>query len=115
MQTGPSSTEDVIKKQFRKLALLWHPDKHSNKVMKSVAEMVFKLINTAHEILSNSNSRKNYDATISLGLGQKRKKEQPDEETFQKQSPQWINSLHLNRNLKPPVIAMQNFGSKHQS
>ena len=52
------ASADVIKKAFRKLARQYHPD--INKT--SAAEARFKEINEAHEVLSDPEKRKRYDA-----------------------------------------------------
>ncbi|KAL5701468.1 hypothetical protein ACHQM5_026798 [Ranunculus cassubicifolius] len=53
-----SADEASIKKQYRKLALLLHPDK--NKL--AGAEAAFKLIGEAHRVLSDRDSRWKYDS-----------------------------------------------------
>ncbi len=50
--------EDDIRKAFRKLARLYHPDVAKNKAQ---AEEKFKEINEAYEVLSDSEKRKKYD------------------------------------------------------
>ncbi|XP_078446520.1 uncharacterized protein LOC144715469 [Wolffia australiana] len=57
LQVEASADEALIKKQYRKLALLLHPDK--NKF--AGAEAAFKLIGEAHRILSDKMSRTVYD------------------------------------------------------
>ncbi|XP_038878662.1 uncharacterized protein LOC120070848 [Benincasa hispida] len=57
LQIEQSSDETVIKKQYRKLALLLHPDK--NKF--SGAESAFKLVGEANRLLSDQSKRKLYD------------------------------------------------------
>lgn len=52
------ATEDDIKKAFRKLARLYHPDVAKDK---KTAEQKFKEINEAHEVLSDPVKRKKYD------------------------------------------------------
>ena len=56
-------TDDKIKKSYRKLAMLWHPDKHVNdsEKDKKIAEDKFKEINNAYEILGNVEKRRQYD------------------------------------------------------
>lgn len=53
-----TATDDEIKKAFRKLARLYHPDVAKNK---KTAEQKFKEINEAHEVLSDSAKRRKYD------------------------------------------------------
>ncbi|KAK2092218.1 hypothetical protein P7K49_028746 [Saguinus oedipus] len=59
-----ASPED-IKKSYRKLALRYHPDKNPGDAQ---AAEIFKEINTAHAILSDSKKRKIYDRHGSLGI-----------------------------------------------
>lgn len=56
VKSGASDLE--IKKAYRKLALRWHPDKNADKVE---AEMKFKEIAEAYEILSDPQKRKVFD------------------------------------------------------
>ncbi|KMT07445.1 hypothetical protein BVRB_6g150650 [Beta vulgaris subsp. vulgaris] len=66
----PQSDEDTIRKQYRKLALMLHPDKN-----KSIgAEGAFKLISEAWSLLSDKSKRVAYDARrSSRGFGHKSK------------------------------------------
>ncbi len=52
-----NSSQDEIKKAYRKLALKWHPDR--NKTKEAVAK--FKEINKAYEVLSDVKKRETYD------------------------------------------------------
>jgi DnaJ-class molecular chaperone len=56
---GASETE--IKKQFRKLAIIHHPDKNSGS---KKSEETFKIILNAYEILSNKERREIYDIKL---------------------------------------------------
>lgn len=53
-----TATPDEIRKAFRKLARLYHPDVAKDK---KVAEEKFKEINEAYEVLSDAEKRKKYD------------------------------------------------------
>ena len=52
--------EDAIKKAYRKLALKWHPDRHTE-AERPAAEAKFKEISEAYEVLSDATSRQKYD------------------------------------------------------
>ena len=54
----PNASKDEIKKQFKKLAKMYHPDINSS----LEAEEIFKQINKAAQILLDDEKRKNYDA-----------------------------------------------------
>ncbi|MBM4060974.1 MAG: J domain-containing protein [Planctomycetes bacterium] len=56
-----SATADDIKRAYRKLAKEWHPDRHPPHRKKEVEER-FKGIAEAHEVLSDPEKRKRYDA-----------------------------------------------------
>lgn len=55
-----NATEADIKKAYRKLALKWHPDKHSAE-QRGAAEEKFKEVTEAYEVLSDKDKRKVYD------------------------------------------------------
>lgn len=54
-----NTSQDEVKKAYRKQALEWHPDKHKDN--KEAAEKRFKEINEAYQILSDSQKRQAYD------------------------------------------------------
>lgn len=58
LQVEVSADESLIRKQYRKLALLLHPDK--NKF--AGAEAAFKLVSEAYKVLSDQTNRQVYDA-----------------------------------------------------
>ena len=53
-----------IKKSYRNLAKLWHPDRNNNSP-ESVSK--FKLISEAYETLSNKRTREEYDEQLEYG------------------------------------------------
>ncbi|XP_061348457.1 uncharacterized protein LOC133293855 [Gastrolobium bilobum] len=60
LQTERFADEATIKKQYRKLALLLHPDKNNS----AGAEAAFKLIGEANRMLSDQTKRSSYDIRI---------------------------------------------------
>jgi len=54
-----TATVSEIKKAYRKLAVKWHPDK--NPKNRAAAEVNFKKIAEAYEVLNNADARQKYD------------------------------------------------------
>jgi DnaJ-class molecular chaperone len=63
LQIDKNSTQDEIKKAFRKLSLKYHPDKQTGDAEK------FKCINEAYQTLGDENKRKMYDMQGNMGNG----------------------------------------------
>lgn len=61
-----NTTDDDLKKAYRKLAMKWHPDK--NPQNKKDAEAKFKQISEAYDVLSDSQKRAVYDQYGEEGL-----------------------------------------------
>lgn len=59
LNVNSNADANEIKKQYRKLALKWHPDKNPDN--KIEAERRFKEISEAYEVLSDAQKRKSYD------------------------------------------------------
>jgi curved DNA-binding protein CbpA len=53
------TTEEEIKKAYKKLAVKWHPDKNQDNKLK--AEEKFKSISEAYAVLSDSDKKREYD------------------------------------------------------
>jgi curved DNA-binding protein CbpA len=58
-----TATIKEIKKQFNKLAVEFHPDKHPNC---SVCEEKYRKISAAYEVLSSEESKEHYDQTFGI-------------------------------------------------
>ena len=56
-----TATEDDIRRAYKKQALRWHPDKNPDNRL--AAEVKFKQVAQAYEVLSNAASRYDYDRT----------------------------------------------------
>ncbi|CAJ1960954.1 unnamed protein product [Sphenostylis stenocarpa] len=65
LQTQQSADEATVKKQYRKLALLLHPDKNKS----AGAEAAFKLIGDANRVLSDQTKRTLYDSKLGVPGG----------------------------------------------
>ncbi len=61
LELNRAATEDDVKKSFRRLAKLWHPDRNPGD---KKAEALFRDIQEAYEVLRDADRRKSYDAEI---------------------------------------------------
>ncbi|MBY0425006.1 MAG: DnaJ domain-containing protein, partial [Cytophagales bacterium] len=61
LSVGRNASQDDIKSAFKKLALKHHPDRNPND---KTAEEIFKRINEAYQVLSDTEKRKNYDLKL---------------------------------------------------
>nr|CAI5860360.1 unnamed protein product [Callosobruchus analis] len=59
LNVSSNATTDEIKRAYKQLALQWHPDKNLDNAEE--ANMIFREITKAYEILSDENSRRKYD------------------------------------------------------
>lgn len=59
-----NATEAEIKLAYRKLAMLWHPDKSQDPVQKVVAEEKFKKIGQAYAMLSDASKRRQHNSQV---------------------------------------------------
>ena len=63
---SPTATTEEIKKAYRKLAFKYHPDKNPDN--KDEAELKFKKLTAAYEVLSDAQKRQTYDQYGEEGL-----------------------------------------------
>src|SRR5947207_9314442 len=59
------ATDDEVKRSFRKLAQQWHPDVNTS----AEADIRFKEINEAYQVLSDPQRRQAYDMFGKAGVG----------------------------------------------
>src|SRR5258708_23208039 len=62
------AAEADIKKAYRKLAMEFHPDRHAHERDKEKAEVHFKEITEAYEVLRDADKRAAYDRYGEAGL-----------------------------------------------
>ena len=60
---APTASPEEISRTYKKLALVFHPDKRGAKLTPEEA-VYFKAITDAYEVLSDADKRKEYDATL---------------------------------------------------
>nr|XP_046240235.1 dnaJ homolog subfamily C member 11-like [Scatophagus argus] len=62
------ATLEELKASYRRLCMLYHPDKHRDPELKSQAERLFNQVHQAYEVLSDDHSRAIYDIFGKKGL-----------------------------------------------
>ncbi|KAM4583112.1 dnaJ homolog subfamily C member 11-like [Fundulus diaphanus] len=62
------ATLDELKASYRRLCMLYHPDKHRDPELKKQAEQLFNQVHQAYEVLSDAHSRAIYDIFGKKGL-----------------------------------------------
>jgi len=93
LQTEKSADEATIKKQYRKLALLLHPDKNQL----AGAEAAFKLVGEAHRVLTDQAKRSLYDMKYTCSLKPTAPMPPPpqsNKNSFVTKQPRVENNLH---------------------
>ncbi|XP_010541633.1 PREDICTED: dnaJ homolog subfamily B member 1-like [Tarenaya hassleriana] len=66
LKVNRNATEEDLKRSYKRLAMIWHPDK--NPTLKNEAESKFKQISEAYEVLSDPQKRSVYDRYGEEGL-----------------------------------------------
>ncbi|WP_082053713.1 DnaJ domain-containing protein [Gordoniibacillus kamchatkensis] len=62
LEVSDNATQEEIRKSYRRLALIWHPDKNPDNYEHSTEK--FKRINEAYSVLSNPEKRSEYDEKL---------------------------------------------------
>ena len=105
LKVSPLASPSHIKKSYKKLARIFHPDKNPNN---PEAAQTFKEINEAYEILSDSFKRKEFDNY----LKEKKEKQNKKESNF---TPLY-NSYHSYSSIATPVTpSSENLSEKNTS
>ena len=72
MSLDRSATTEEIRNQYRRLAMIWHPDRPPRPGMDKIAqEEGFQAISAAYQVLSDPDARSNYDAGTGFSVGDK--------------------------------------------
>uniref|UniRef100_A0A8C3GNX5 DnaJ homolog subfamily C member 11 n=1 Tax=Cairina moschata TaxID=8855 RepID=A0A8C3GNX5_CAIMO len=62
------ASQEELKAAYRRLCMLYHPDKHRDPELKTQAERLFNLVHQAYEVLSDPQTRAIYDIYGRRGL-----------------------------------------------
>uniref|UniRef100_A0A7M4EX10 DnaJ homolog subfamily C member 11 n=1 Tax=Crocodylus porosus TaxID=8502 RepID=A0A7M4EX10_CROPO len=62
------ASQEELKAAYRRLCMLYHPDKHRDPELKTQAEQLFNLVHQAYEVLSDPQTRAIYDIYGRRGL-----------------------------------------------
>ncbi|EYU43599.1 hypothetical protein MIMGU_mgv1a026130mg [Erythranthe guttata] len=65
LKVNRNASDEDLKKAYRRLAMIWHPDKNANK---QEADAKFKQISEAYDVLSDPQKRQIYDLYGEEGL-----------------------------------------------
>ncbi|KAL3819357.1 hypothetical protein ACJIZ3_005262 [Penstemon smallii] len=65
LKVNRNASDEDLKKAYRRLAMIWHPDKNANK---QESEAKFKQISEAYDVLSDPQKRQIYDLYGEEGL-----------------------------------------------
>ncbi|KAM6928191.1 dnaJ homolog subfamily C member 11 [Xenentodon cancila] len=68
LNVSKEATLEELKSSYRRLCMLYHPDKHRDPELKSQAEQLFNQVHQAYEVLSDAHSRAIYDIFGKKGL-----------------------------------------------
>ncbi|XP_068598743.1 dnaJ homolog subfamily C member 11-like [Brachionichthys hirsutus] len=68
LNVSRQATPEELKASYRRLCMLYHPDKHRDPELKSQAEQLFNQVHQAYEVLSDDHSRAIYDIFGKKGL-----------------------------------------------
>ncbi len=67
LEVAATATPDEIKQSFRRLAKIYHPDRHTNSTQQTQFLKKFQIISAAYEVLSDDHQRRVYDQMLRYG------------------------------------------------
>lgn len=95
LKVNRNASDEDLKRAYRRLAMIWHPDKNVNK---QEAEAKFKQISEAYDVLSDPQKRQIYDLYGEEGL--KSGQFPPPPRSARNQSYYYNNQQHPNPNFR---------------
>ncbi|EMP35272.1 DnaJ like protein subfamily C member 11, partial [Chelonia mydas] len=116
------ASQEELKAAYRRLCMLYHPDKHRDPELKTQAEQLFNLVHQAYEVLSDPQTRAIYDiygrrglemegweGTISVGIDATDLFDRYDEEYEDVPGSSFpqieINKMHISQSIEAPLTA----------
>jgi hypothetical protein len=97
MELSSGASLEDIKKQYRFLCQVWHPDRFSSSQHKAWAEEKMKSINAAYAVLSDPHKRADYNAGRATQKSWEQKQRQRQEEEQQRQEAERRRQEEQNR------------------
>ncbi|PIN07712.1 Molecular chaperone (DnaJ superfamily) [Handroanthus impetiginosus] len=97
LKVNRNASDEDLKKAYRRLAMIWHPDKNMNK---QEAEAKFKQISEAYDVLSDPQKRQIYDLYGEEGLKSGQFPAPPRSSRAQRQGFYYNNQQHPNPNFR---------------
>lgn len=70
LEVTENASQEEIKAAYRRLAKLYHPDRHAQSELAHLAEERFKLVQEAYDVLGDPQSRERYDQERRRARGQ---------------------------------------------
>ncbi len=70
LEVPATATGDEIKQSFRRLAKIFHPDRHTNSTQQAQFLKKFQILSAAYEVLSDHHQRRAYDQMLRYGPSQ---------------------------------------------
>ena len=95
------ATETEIKKAFRKLAIVYHPDKNTEKLK---TEEIFKIILNAYGVLSNKEKKAKYDVEYLQNIKYKQNHHNYKPPNYEFDSQQSSKKKEYKHNIDEPFI-----------
>ena len=94
LDVPPTASHEEIRSAFRQMALKYHPDRNKD----PWAEIIFKQINEAYQVLGNPKKRAAYDAE------RRAEAQRAEERQRGQQGPRYTLARRANQGLRPRLM-----------